>query len=111
MPKIPTASLLKLKDLLDGSEISSARTQYQCCHFGELAVVFSASDGTKKVMLPTEVVFEWVSAFDAGVIDDSMNAQQMRDAITEHSEWATYQHGFTTHLRAIVNAWAKPQAN
>lgn len=38
-------------------------------------------------------------------IDESMDARRMREKIKDYSEWAPYQHGFETHLRALVASW------
>ena len=102
---IPTTRFAGLKELLQGSVISSKKTAYHCCHIDELAMVFSESEGTRKVMLPTDVVLEWVSAYEFGIINVGMGAREMRNELTAVSEWAPFQHGFETHLRAIVLAW------
>lgn len=102
---IPITRFASLKDLLEGSVISSKKTTYHCCHIDELAMVFSESEGTRKVMLPTDVVMEWISAYEFGVINIGMGAREMREEVTQHSEWAPFQHGFETHLMAIVLAW------
>ena len=57
-------------------------------------------------MLPTDVVLEWISAYEFGIIELRMDAREMREKVKGHSEWAPYQHGFETHLRALVFAWA-----
>ena len=105
MNRIPTTRFARLQHLLEGSEITAPKTTYHCCHVDELALVFSESDGTKKVMIPTDVALEWISALEFGFIDDSMDARAMREKIKDCSEWAPFQHGFETHLRAIVVAW------
>ena len=105
MTRIPTTRFARLQNLLEGEQISSAKTIYHCCHIDELALVFSESDGTKKVMIPTDVALEWIAALEFGLIDESMDARMMREKIKVYSEWAPYQHGFETHLRAIVTSW------
>jgi len=105
MARIPTTRFARLQQLLEGQSITSSKTSYFCCHIDELALVFSDSDGTKKVMIPTDVALEWIAALEFGVITSSMDARAMREKIKDHSEWAPYQHGFETHLKAIVNAW------
>ena len=103
---IPTTRYGRLRNLLDGSVITSLKTAYHCCHIDELAMVFSESEGTRKVMIPTDVVLEWISAYEFGIIELRMDARTMREKVKGHSEWAPYQHGFETHLRSIVFAWA-----
>ena len=103
---IPATRYGRLRNLLAGSVISSLKTTYHCRHIDELAIVFSESEGTRKVMLPTDVALEWISAYEFGIIELRMDARQMREEVKRHSEWAPYQHGFETHLRALVFAWA-----
>ena len=104
---IPTTRFARLRDLLDGRVIASASTTYHCCHIDELSIVFSQSEGTRKVMLPTDVVLEWIAAYEFGVINLGMDARTMRDKVKDYSEWAPYQHGFETHLKALISAWAE----
>ncbi len=103
---IATTRFGALKNMIEGSVISSKNTTYHCCHIDEMSVVFSQSEGTGKVMLPTDVVLEWISAYEFGVINIGMSAREMRNEMKLHSEWAPYQHGFETHLNALVHAWA-----
>jgi hypothetical protein len=102
---IPTTRYARLHELLHGRVIASMNTTYHCCHIDELCIVFSESEGTRKVMIPTDVVLEWIAAYEFGIIDINMNARSMRDKVKNHSEWASYQHGFETHLKALVLAW------
>jgi hypothetical protein len=104
--KAPSTRFARLCTLLDGTVISGRNTTYHCCHINDLCIVFSSSEGTRKVMIPTDVVLEWIAAYEFGLIHFDMDARKMRDIIKSHSEWAPYQHGFETHLRAIVFAWA-----
>ena len=103
---IPSTRYQRLHDMLDGHVITSRKTTYHCCFVSELALVFSESEGTRKVMIPTDLALEWISAYEFGLINFDMNARNMRDVIKQHSEWAPFHHGFDTHLRAIVFAWA-----
>ena len=104
---IPTSRYGILKNLLENRVISSKKTTYHCCHIDGLAIVFSESDGTKKVMLPTDMVLEWIAAYEFGIINAGMLARDMRNQMTLHSDWAPFQHGFETHLMAIILAWSK----
>lgn len=111
MASIPTTRFARLFDMLNGRAIPSSRSLYHCSHIDELCLVFSESNSTRKIMLPTDVVLEWIAAYEFGIIDISMTSRDMRDKVKDHSEWAPYQHGFETHLSAIVNAWAKSKNN
>ncbi len=103
---IPATRFDSLKLLLEGNEVPSKRVTYHCCHIDKLAMVFSESEGIRKVMIPTDVVMEWISAYEYGIVNLGMTAREMRDEITEASEWAPIQHNCETHLMAIVQAWA-----
>ena len=97
----------RLRELLLNQTVSSDRAQYNCIHMDELCTVFAESEGTRKVMIPTDVVLEWVSAYDMGKIRASMSAREMRDKVAPRSHWAPYQHGFETHLKAVIITWTK----
>ena len=97
----------KLKALIEKTSIESKRAEYYCSHIDKSNIVFSETDDTRKVMIPTEVALEWISALEFGLIDLSMNAREMRKKISKMSNWAPYQHGFETHLFAILNAWSR----
>ena len=96
----------KLRNLLKGRVISSKRTVYHCIHICETSIIFSQTDGTGKVMIPTEVALEWIEAFQSGKINLGMKSREMRDLVKSRSEWASYQHGFETHLSSLVQAWS-----
>jgi len=103
---IPTTRYARLHDLLNGKEIRSKNSKYHCGHIDEYCLVFTGSQKTRKIMIPTDVALEWIGAYEFGIIDIDMKSRVMRDAVKSHSEWAPFQHGFDTHLSAIVNAWA-----
>lgn len=92
--------------LLDGRKISAGRSEYHCLSANETSVVFGLSETTKKVMLPTELVLEWIQAFESAVISLDDSAREMRQKVVPRSSWAAFQHGFETHLFAIVSSWA-----
>lgn len=87
-------------------EVRSERASYSCIFMDDMCTVFESS-GTRKVMIPTEVILEWVHAYDQRSITHMMSAREMREIVTEGSEWAPYQHGFETHLKAVVYTWAE----
>ena len=95
----------KLESLLDGNIISSKRKTYHCSHIDEMCIVFSETDETQQVMIPVVVALEWISALDSGSINISMTSREMRKIVARNSSWAPYQHGFETHLHAIVLTW------
>ena len=95
----------KLESLLDGNIISSKRKTYHCSHIDEMCIVFSETDKTQQVMIPVVVALEWISALESGLINMSMTSRAMREIVTRNSSWAPYQHGFETHLHAILLTW------
>ena len=107
---IPTTRYARLHELLEGKVIPSKQTVYHCCHVDEMCIVFSESGGTQKVMIPTDVALEWIAAYEFGLINIGMKSREMRDVVKTHSEWASFQHGFETHLGALVNAWANQKS-
>jgi hypothetical protein len=56
-------------------------------------------------MLPTDLVLEWVQAYEFGLINIENTARDMRGKVVASSRWAPFQHRFETHLAAIVGAW------
>jgi len=95
----------KLESLLDGRMITSKRKTYHCSHIDEMCIVFSETGDTKQVMIPVVVALEWISALESGLINMEMTSRAMREAVVKDSSWAPYQHGFDTHLHAIVLTW------
>ena len=74
------------------------------------AVVFRATMRTGVVMLPTELVMEWLIGYDRKIITVEMNAREMRNRIVDGSIWAKQLHSFETHLRAVVLAYGQGHA-
>ena len=95
----------KLESLLDGNIITSKRKTYHCSHIDDMCIVFSETGETKQVMIPVVAALEWVSALESGLINMNMTSRAMREIVVRTSSWAPYQHGFETHLSAIVLTW------
>ena len=104
------ATFIRLRNLLQGRVITSKRTVYHCLHVNETSIVFSGTEGTGKVMIPTEVALEWIDALDSGKINLGMTSRKMRNTIKTQSNWSAYQHGFETHLSSLVYAWSEAPA-
>ncbi len=102
-------TLSKIIKLVHGNGIRSSRTEYYCSYADEAVIVFAPTPDTKKIMIPAELALEWVQAYDFGLINLDMTARQMRQIVQDHSVWAGYQHGFETHMYAIVKTWAEAQ--
>lgn len=100
-----TTRFLTLKTLLLKAPLSSGKSNYECIHIDELCVVFDSTQKTGKVMIPTDLVLEWISALEFGIISPNQTAREMRDKVKTKSQWAHYLHGFETHLYAIIKAW------
>ena len=95
----------KLESLLDGKIITSKRKTYHCSHIDEMCIVFSETGETRQVMIPVVVALEWISALESGLISIGMTSRAMREVVVRDSSWAPFQHGFETHLHAIVLTW------
>jgi hypothetical protein len=91
--------------LLDGKQVAHKRGTYACEVANEAVVVFRETSTTGRVMLPTDLVLEWVQAYEFGLIHIDDTARAMREKVVSSSRWAPFQHGFETHLAAIVAAW------
>ena len=91
--------------LLNGRIISGERVSYHCIEANSVYVVFDKTAKSGKVMLPTEVVMEWIHAYEFGLINVNMNQREMRDMVNKSSGWSGQMHSFESHLRAIVTTW------
>ena len=98
----------KLNQLLQILEnpISGANVTYVCEFADEHCIVFGPTSSKNRVMIPTDIALEWIHALELGLIDLKMTARQMRKIIADRSNWSSYNHGFETHLHAIIKAWA-----
>lgn len=94
---------------LNGRTVSSEQTSYRVIDANSQAVIFGATARTGSVMLPTELIHEWVAAWCNGVITETHAPREMRDLVAPASGWAKQLHSFETHLAAVVVAWAAEQ--
>lgn len=92
---------------LKTQEFPAKKTAYRCEYVGDQFVIFAPTENTKKVMLPLDLIFEWLRAEQLGIVSTQMDARTMRDRIKASSEWASALHGFETHLKAVVDSWAE----
>ncbi len=93
--------------LLNEKEIAHKRGTYFCEIADQAVVVFRESETTGRVMLPMDLVLEWIQAYEFSLICLDQTAREMREIVSKASRWAPFQHGFETHLHSIVEAWAK----
>ena len=96
--------LEKLKEMV-GVKLVSNKTDYLIEYCDENFLVFAPTKKTKRAMFPTELVLEWVSALEFGLITKSSDPEKMKNTIMPASGWANYHHGFRTHLAAIIRNW------
>lgn len=96
----------ELIKLLHHKKVRANRSTYDCALANDDFVIFSKSESTGQIMLPMDLVLEWVQAYDFGIIKLNMSAREMRNIVSSQSSWATYHHGFETQLCAIVIAWS-----
>lgn len=97
--------LHELIAFLQGRTFGAAHANYVCIHADHVATVFEATAKTGKVMLPTDLILEWIQALEFGLITAEAHPRKMREIVKTHSRWAAHLHGFETHLAAIVSAW------
>ena len=97
--------LNRLLNLLE-KPIPGSNVTYVCEYADAHCMVFEPTNSRNRVMIPTDIALEWIHALELGVINLGMGAREMRKTIVERSEWSSYNHGFETHLHAIVKAWA-----
>lgn len=96
--------LEKLKSMV-GVKLVSNKTDYVIEYCDENFLVFAPTQKTKRAMFPTELVLEWVTALEFGLITKSADPVKMKDTVMPASNWASYHHGFRTHLAAVVKNW------
>jgi len=92
----------RIKKCIKDEYIKSDRAVYKCIKINKYCTIFEENEGTKRVMIPTDLILEWVSAYDFQKININMTARKMREVISPYSSWAPYQHGFETHLKAVI---------
>lgn len=97
----------QIKKCIYNEYLESERAVYKCIKINKYCTIFEQNGSTKRVMIPTDVILEWVSAYNLKKIQFTMSAREMRKIIAPHSLWAPYQHGFETHLKAVIMKWAK----
>ena len=95
----------RLKAVLENNVIPSKSTAYHIIHVDEISVIFAPTKTTGKVMLPTDLVLEWIAAYEFGIINFNMETKELRRIINQSSEWANHFNGWDTHFRAILKAW------
>ncbi|WP_309382229.1 hypothetical protein [Cerasicoccus frondis] len=96
--------LSKLLKLLE-TPLPGHKVTYICEYANDQCMVFEPTNGKNRVMIPTDIALEWIHALELEIIHMEMSAREMRETIVDRSTWSSYNHGFETHLHAIVKAW------
>lgn len=91
----------KLKELITNKLLND---KYKVVEVTTAYTIFLNPDG-RKVMIPTELILEWIECLINGSISSDMTARQMRSKIKLYSDWDKYLHGLESHLHAIVMLW------
>jgi hypothetical protein len=97
----------QLVKLLRHKPLKASRVEYLCEDANDEFILFAESDTTGRIMIPTDLALEWIQAFEFGLIDLNERSRLMRKKVARTSRWASFQHGFETHLAAIVRAWSE----
>ena len=95
-----------LRQLLLSGPVAAARASYRCMYIDTVATIFEPTEGTGRVMIPTDLLLEYINALRLNIINARMDPRTMREQVKGDSVWAPYQHGFETHISAVVRAWA-----
>jgi len=96
-----------LISILNGKKIYSSRAEYYCSYADNNFILFARTSDTGKILIPTGLAAEWIRAYQHGLIKLDMTSREMRNIVQQNSDWAAYQHGFETHMYAIVKTWAE----
>ena len=97
----------QLVELLHEKPIEGRRkgNQYTCIHADFKCIIFDSTSKSKKIMLPMDVVIEWIEAYRSGEIYPEYASKLKRKIITGNSPWSTTLHSFESHLSAILDAY------
>tara|TARA_B100001093_G_C26811691_1_gene1007837 strand:- start:489 stop:857 length:369 start_codon:yes stop_codon:yes gene_type:complete len=91
----------QLRRLIDNQLLNN---KYKVLEVNTAYTLFMNPDG-RKVMIPTELILEWVELLINGTINPDMTARQMRSKVKLLSQWDKFLHGLESHLHAIVIYW------
>ena len=91
---------------LASQKFPSKKVTYRAEKVTKDFIVFLPTATTGKVMLPMEMIVEWLKAYDEGLIKIHHSPREMRTLVQESSRWANQLHSFETHLAAIIHRWA-----
>lgn len=97
----------QLVKLLRQQPLKASRVEYRCEEANDDFILFAESDTTGRIMIPTDLALEWIHAYEFGLIELKEQSRSMRKKVAKTSRWAPFQHGFETHLAAIVRAWSE----
>lgn len=97
----------ELFNLLNNTLIPAKKISYHCIYIDEYCTIFGPTRGSNKVMIPTDLILEWISAYELGVINTNMDSLKCRKIMNTRSDWANQLHSFNTHIFAIVRHWEK----
>jgi len=97
----------QLIELLHEKTIAGRKkgNQYTCIYAGYKCVIFDSNSNSKKIMLPMDVIIEWIEAYRSGEIYPEYSSKLKRKTVTENSPWSTTLHSFESHLTAILDAY------
>lgn len=104
MPKYPTPE--ELATWMRGRTFASAKSTYRVIDANAVYVLFESTGSTGRVMLPTTLVLEWITAAINGRFSAADDPRAMREKVyAQGSQWAKQLHSFETHLAAVVRGW------
>lgn len=91
---------------LPGRTLTGGRAELHVRAVDDHWVDFDPSATTGRIVLPVELVEEWLRAAHDGRLEPGQKKRQMREIVkATPSRWAAFHHGFETRLSALVDAW------
>ena len=75
----------------------------------EEAIILDSAGGSKLVMLPKDLLQEYILLYDSGKVDSSL--KDIRDIGKESSKWANHLHGFEGQIKAVLSWYLNNRKN
>lgn len=87
-----------------GTEVSSDRITYHVKASDRISVEFwnSLDDNATRVVLPRDLIDEWVHCIDINGFDATTQARQIRETVKDRTNFSPQLNSFETHLKAAA---------
>jgi hypothetical protein len=95
-------SIFELVHYLERADLPS----YKILRVTSDFVVFDATlRGSGLVMIPTELLLEWLRGVESGLLDLKQDSQTNRAKMKVTSKWAKHLQDFDSHIWNVVQHW------